>query len=208
MNEDLHREFSNYETQVANFPKSDTIQSMIFAIILFSLVCAAFNPDYLINTVIKDLTGLVHTAMVSEIQTWPVDQYKLIKDQVPAIEDSFSNQSSVILKYRSKQYVETLNGTLDQSEIMVTITLEDIANRYLQIIASPDNIPDSPFMSYGVMNQLELIELGSSKFEEETDVRVKVGLPTYDEIKEKGIVSLKWYFTKISKFNSSAASLF
>lgn len=159
------------------------------------------------NATIHDLKNIVHDAMMAEIETWPIVQNKVMISEIPGIEDSFVNQTNIILSYRSKQYVETLDGTLDQSEIMVAITLEDIANRYLQIIASPDNIPDSPLMSSGFLTHFRISDLGTSKFQQE-DLRVKVGLPTYDVLLESGSLPLKWYYTKLSKFNSSVGPVF
>lgn len=159
------------------------------------------------NATISDLQNIVHEGMLAEIQSWPRYQNNLMLNEIPAIEESFVNQTNIILSYRSKQYVETLNGALDQSEIMVAITLEDIANRYLQIIASSDNIPDSPFMGSEFLTKFKISDLGTSKFQEE-DLRVKMGLPTYDFLLEKGEFPLKWYYTKLSNFNSSVGPVF
>jgi len=185
---------------------------MILSLIFLPLAFTATNPEYLMNATIYDMKEIVHDAMISQIATWPKRQKNVLTNEIPAIEESFVNQSKIILSYRSKQYVETLDGTLDQSEIMVAITLEDIANRYLQIIASADNIPDSPFMSSGFLTKFKISDLGSeilgtSKFQKE-DLRVKVGLPTYDILLEKGNLPLKWYYTRLSRYDSSFGPLF
>ena len=145
--------------------------------------------------------------MMNEIKNWTDQDSNAISNFLPGIEDSFTNQSHFILNYRSKQYVQALNGTLDQSKIMVAITLEDIANRYLEIIASPDNIPESSLIGSGFLLPIQVL-LGRNKLQNDPDLRVKVGLPTYDSLKEHGSEPLVWYFKNISKFNSSVAEFY
>ena len=93
-----------------------------------------------VNKTSEKLVAIAHKSMVSEAYSLPEALKKEITPQIPTIESVFTQETKAILQRRGEQYLTFSNRTTDQNQRMVELTLQDVANRYLEIIASPNSL--------------------------------------------------------------------